>query len=618
MFAKFLKKAVGDHYDIVPPQLAIKAMRSSGFRGTDNAIAELIDNSIQSGTEKGNETTNVEVLCIEEPKQEGHRQTTRISKIAVYDDAAGMDSDTLRYAMMFGVGTRLSEKDQKGIGKFGMGLPNASISQCRQVDVYSWKNGDVLKTYLNVDDIQNGMLREVPEPEPSKIPDEWKKLIKSKISDSGTLVVWSQLDRPSWVRHKAFFNNAEFLIGRMYRYFIREGRAKIRLAAFSKSGGSSIQKLADAFVRPNDPLMLMTETMAPEPYDSVAAFQEFGNPDEIIVKKPDGTESVVKITYSLAKQETRDTEPGAGAAGSKDIGKFVAKNLGVSIVRAGRELELNTSWNNPSDPRERWWGIEISFDPSLDEVFGVTNDKQSATNLFRCDIAEDAKNEGISKAELIDSLTESMDPRLTSYKISQAIAKRLTTIREHIKKQRENELAGKRGASGDGDAESAASRATSRRMELTGQKSKSDLKRESSSEKERQESVREHLKEGGLEEGAADTIAVESVSKNIRYYFTYTKLNSSAIFDISEDRGEFFIKLNTNHPAHKHFIELLRHDDSASDSPELKGLKLLLTAWARMEDEATDRDLEHLQDTRNDWGRIARDFIRESAGETDD
>ena len=71
-------------------------------------------------------------------------------------------------------------------------------------------------------------------------------------------------------------------------------------------------------------------------------------------------------------------------------------------------------------------------------------------------------------------------------------------------------------------------------------------------------------------------------------------------------------------PAHEHFIELLRKEDGTSDTPALRGLKLLLTAWARMEDEATERDLEVLQDTRNDWGRIARDFIRESTGEVDE
>lgn len=53
-------------------------------------------------------------------------------------------------------------------------------------------------------------------------------------------------------------------------------------------------------------------------------------------------------------------------------------------------------------------------------------------------------------------------------------------------------------------------------------------------------------------------------------------------------------------------------EENVPESPALKGLKLLLTAWARMEDEATgDRKIE-LDDTRAEWGRIARDFLREA------
>ena len=51
-------------------------------------------------------------------------------------------------------------------------------------------------------------------------------------------------------------------------------------------------------------------------------------------------------------------------AGNLPHGKYAARNVGVSIVRADRELELNTSWVNPGDLRERWWGVELSFEPN--------------------------------------------------------------------------------------------------------------------------------------------------------------------------------------------------------------------------------------------------------------
>src|SRR3546814_1682769 len=44
-----------------------------------------------------------------------------------------------------------------------------------------------------------------------------------------------------------------------------------------------------------------------------------------------------------------------------------------------RELDLDPAWTNSYDPTERWWGVEVEFPSTLDEVFGVTNTKQSAT-----------------------------------------------------------------------------------------------------------------------------------------------------------------------------------------------------------------------------------------------
>ena len=82
------------------------------------------------------------------------------------------------------------------------------------------------------------------------------------------------------------------------------------------------------------------------------------------------------------------------------------------------------------------------------------------------------------------------------------------------------------------------------------------------------------------------------------------------MFDITSKAG-VTITINTKHPAHQHLFELLREgDENATESPALQGLKLLLTAWARMEDEASAERRITLEDMRGEWGRIARDFIR--------
>ena len=306
-------------YEILPPWLAIKSMRSSGYRDTAHAVAELIDNSIQAGLEV-NDCTNVELLCIDETETVSQRKRQHIDKIAVYDNACGMDAKTLRMALQFGNGTRLETGAKVGIGKFGMGLPNASISQCSHVDVWSWQNGECLYTYLDVDEIIDGTMREVPNPKADTIPDEWKELIRDEIGDHGTLVVWSRLDRVRWKTSSTFLRHAEFLVGRMYRYFLTDKKASIRLAAFDSFMGRRTETI-DEDVRPNDPLYLMSGTSAPEPYDEKPAFDTYTEyPISVTI---DGEEHEIKLRFSVVKPEVREL------MGSSPIGKHAKKNQGV-------------------------------------------------------------------------------------------------------------------------------------------------------------------------------------------------------------------------------------------------------------------------------------------------
>ena len=201
--------------DIIPTELAVRAMRDSGYRNTDYALAELIDNSVQANA------SQVDVVCFEVMKQVNQRKSRRIDQIAVIDNGDGMTPETLRIALQFGNGTHL--KDRKGIGRFGMGLPNSSISQCRRLEVWSWQAGpqNAMWTYLDVDEIEQGLLKSVPIPEQRPVPQEWRDR-SNVIGTSGTLVLWSNFDdhRLQWRGAKATLENTEVLIGRMYRKLI--------------------------------------------------------------------------------------------------------------------------------------------------------------------------------------------------------------------------------------------------------------------------------------------------------------------------------------------------------------------------------------------------------------
>jgi len=587
------------NFEILPPFLAINSMRSSGYRDTAHAVAELIDNSIQAG--KGvNECTKVELLCLDTVHEVRKRKRQNIHKIAVYDNASGMDSETLRIALQFGNGTNLIPAKQKGIGKFGMGLPNASISQCKRVDVWSWQNGNCLYTYLDVNDIVSGDLREVPEPVEKEIPKEWSSIIADKIGSHGTLVVWSNLDRVRWKTSDTFLNKAEFLVGRMYRYFLVDKSASIRLASFSDFMGKLTPSI-DRFLKPNDPLYVMEGTCAPEPYDENPAFDLYT--ERTITVKTNGEEHDVVLRFSITKTKAR--EDGGGSA----IGKHTAKNQGVSIVRANRELEMNHTFDISYDPRERWWGVEVRFESELDDIFGVTNNKQSATAFKALDREEDANIEGLTWELFRKELEETNDPRQVIYTVSHEIKNTLGTLREQIKRMREGTREPGDNVPQPGSAEDIATQATKKRREKIGKSGRSD-EDEKKPVTERTKELSEELIEHGVEEEEAKEIAIEVINKGIKYLFQEGSLPGAVIFDVRAKAGTIIIEINTRHPASKYLFELLKEEDGENDSPALKALKLLLTAWARLEDEAEGQRRMDLENMRTSWGMIAQEFLQ--------
>ena len=251
---------------IIPPELAIRAMRDSGYRNTAYALSELIDNSVQAGAE------NVDVICIEERQMIKKRERRRISAIGVLDNGSGMKPEVLQLALQFGNGTHL--QDRSGIGRFGMGLPNSSISQCRRVEVWTWKNGpdNAMYTYLDVDEVESGSLTAVPVPQGDALPVEWRNR-SDIVHTTGTLVLWRNFDdyRLTWRGARATLRNTETFIGRMYRKFIDNGQLTIRLLAMENE-----KPTFEEYVRVNDPLYLMENSSTPPPFDKEPMFQKWG------------------------------------------------------------------------------------------------------------------------------------------------------------------------------------------------------------------------------------------------------------------------------------------------------------------------------------------------------
>ncbi len=165
---------------IISPPFApslIESTRAIGYT-TEAAIADIIDNSISAGSRK------IEVRII--PSSESY--------VAILDDGEGMNIEETRLAMVYGSTNPLSQRKDKDLGRYGLGLKTASLSQCRQLTVISYRNQKVSACCWDIDYVNEQNDWALIEYEVEEISNKplFDMLIKQK---SGTLVIWEKLDK---------------------------------------------------------------------------------------------------------------------------------------------------------------------------------------------------------------------------------------------------------------------------------------------------------------------------------------------------------------------------------------------------------------------------------------
>jgi hypothetical protein len=168
-----------DQWEEVAPDPAstIESLRSLGY-DTASALADLIDNSITA------DSTRIDVHF---------HWSGSDSWCAVVDDGKGMNEPTLRQAMRFGSGDPVAVREAGDLGRYGMGLKTASISQCRELTVVS-RTRKGRPAHARSWDIDH--VREVGEWElRTKMPKGAAPILKRlDTGGRGTLVLWRCLD----------------------------------------------------------------------------------------------------------------------------------------------------------------------------------------------------------------------------------------------------------------------------------------------------------------------------------------------------------------------------------------------------------------------------------------
>ncbi len=340
-------------YYIVRQDQFIKATRNSGYKGTDSALSELIDNSIQAGASRA----DIKMIAVEQEQAgPGRRSQPRVVEVGIADNGKGMDADLLRRAVRFGDTSRFD--DRCGLGRFGMGLPNASVSQCKRFEVYTWRNGGKpLHTHIDVDEIADGRVIEVPEPVEAPIPAPFEEMVDPQ---NGTLIVWKHCDR---LDHDNKFDTLERTLrpalGRIFRHYLT---ADFEITINGNSVG------------PFDPLYLMPHTRLDG--DSLAT--QHG--DTLTFRAPvpgdPSHSSTVEVVFSLLPEEWQIRFKKDKKEKQR---RHIENTRGFSIVRARREIDLIKSPYHAKHWTDSWYRVEIRFDPELDEVFNVTHTKQHAS-----------------------------------------------------------------------------------------------------------------------------------------------------------------------------------------------------------------------------------------------
>jgi hypothetical protein len=340
---------------LVDYQNFIVATRDSGYKSTPSALAELIDNAIEAGA------TKIDIL-IHTLREDGDTAY----EIFVVDNGKGMDASELSLALQFGGSSRFNSRT--GLGRYGMGLPNSSLSQCRRVEVTTWKKkGEFLVSYLDIDEVIDQKMTHLPNIKNTKAPPV------DVASKSGTVVRWIKCDRLSFRYQKSIVKQIHFIIGKIFRYAIWQG-VEIRIG----------EEVIQAF----DPLFI-------------------GNGRNMTGGKPYGEDLMYRVkapdTGKLADVRVRFIElpidKWANLTNEEKRKQLISKRAGVTVLRADREIDYG--WFFMGDKRREnyddWWRCEISFPPQLDELFGVTHTKQEIkevdfmTRILTPDIEQTAR-----------------------------------------------------------------------------------------------------------------------------------------------------------------------------------------------------------------------------------
>jgi Histidine kinase-, DNA gyrase B-, and HSP90-like ATPase len=525
----------------------IRGIRDLGYKGTDTALDELADNSISAGANR------IALLF-------GPKGSDKPNAIAMADNGHGMDPEMIRLAVIWG-GTH-RENDRSGFGRYGYGLPSASVSIARRFTVFSRViGGEWHAVEMDLDKIAAGDYTiehriVVPEAKAAKLPRWVADAIVAEFGaslDHGTIVLLEDLDR-------IFPKTVHALVGRLTAHFGMVYRNFLREVTMTVNG---------APVEPVDPLFT---TPGARHYDLDEDRAIPLPPQTIEVKDTRGAGGKITVRYAwLPPTFARVPEDKYRERGSNNerFGIMKATN-GIIVLRNGRQIDvLNakvpfTSFQND----DRYIKVEIDFPATLDEEFKITTSKQQIDLTER--MWEILQKEGVPAA------ISSMRGKWEEARAALRVKREENAEAENARRASEQAML---------DAEKFKNRAP------TGE----PVERAQKAEDRFQQEVDKRSSESGIKREMVESELRVDMTQN-PYKVAQRSLPGAPFFDIEQVGGQRILYLNT---AHAFYTDVYAAPDS---TPRLRSaLEVLLFVLGESELDASGDRRVFYQAERSQW-----------------
>ena len=317
------------------------SMRAMGY-SFESAIADIIDNSISASAR------NIFLKFPIDPMD---------CYIAICDDGYGMTKEELFDAMKYGSEQKRGQRDADDLGRFGLGLKAASLSQCRKLTVASKKDGEVSAYIWDLDvivDKKDWYMIECSSYDISGI----KQISWLDNVERGTIVVWENFDLIEKSSGNVYSelnkyqdSTADYLSLIFHRYLNKTGSNKISM------------KVNNYELKGFDPFL--------ESHPKTNVRRRI----EIPVEDSDGIERMVSVQpFVLPFQKDLSAEDKKLSGGLENY----RSKQGFYVYRNERLIVWGTWFGRHRDELTKYARIRVDIPNTLDDIWGIDIKKQNA------------------------------------------------------------------------------------------------------------------------------------------------------------------------------------------------------------------------------------------------